>query len=131
MIFTFFDIFTDIKFSRCHTILTVPHLVTIYPNIKSTLYSCKVNICLTLYPFTSDCKFSSIGTNRIMIIGNIRWVDSAQKCDMRWAFIKRMGERHLTRSGKWIVHIGINRISITLHFHIGGDGNQIPFAIIK
>ncbi len=56
-------------------------------------------------PVFWNCKASSIGSDRIVVVGNVRRIGS-----------------------EGIVGVGINRDSISLELPIAGDNNIIPLA---
>src|SRR5699024_302916 len=117
-IFARFRILSDIKFSRCHTSLTISYLYSINPNIKCTFYSPEMDKEFTAIPIIRHNKFSTVRTYRItqVIRGILFW----------WCFcyVRRF---HL----KWIYRIGINRYAITLWLPTRWDFYYIPAGNIK
>ncbi len=107
-IFSFTQIFGNVKFSRSFTSLAVAHLFSVYPDIHRRSNAAEVEENLTAIPSFRDGKVSPVGANRIVIMRDMGWVG--------W---------------KKIIGICIYRYAKTLQFPIAWHDNIIPLASIK
>ena len=112
-IFTLADKFCDIKLSGSHASLTVAHLFTIHPDIKSTLYSCKVNKDFLSIPIFRNNKLSSVGSHR---------VGQFIVCEVLRGFPHYIGGIF----SKWKSHVSIDGLSIAFHLPVGGNFDIVP-----
>ncbi|MBA7616992.1 hypothetical protein ES703_24296 [subsurface metagenome] len=107
-VFSFTQIFGNVKFSRSFTSLAVAHLFSVHPNIHRRFYTAEVEENLTLVPYFRNREVSSVGAYRIIVMGDMGWVG--------W---------------KQIICICINRYAKTLQFPVAWHSNIIPLSNIK
>src|SRR5690554_1181079 len=103
----------NIKFLGRFTVLTHPHLFTIYPYKTHRLNGTEMNEDLLAIPFLRYFKIPTIITNIIVLQ------------------IINIGRIEVPMRIKLIAHIGINGITITLYFHIGGHNDLVPIRELE
>ena len=106
-----FQIFGNIKFRIIVGTLAISHLFTVYPNVKATIYSVEMEEYLFAVPVGRHCKISAIRTHRVRFF---------------FIGISFLRHYHCRIVLERISDIGVNRCSVSLHLHIGRNGNFFP-----
>ena len=98
----------NVKFLRRFTVLTHPHLLTIYPYKAHRFYGTEMNKYLLTLPLLRHFKSPAVITDIVVL----KIID--------------IGRIEIPMRIKLIAHIGINGVTKTLDFHIGRNGDLVP-----
>ena len=123
---SFLHIVGNIKFCIQFTVLGIPHLLSVYPEIEAGFYASKVDQQLSSHIICRNVKGAEITARQVFArhVRSIQFIRSF--CNFQFKFFCSV-----VFPFERIQHIGVNRFSISLQFPVRWHWDFVPGSVVK